>query len=211
MPDKPVTATAYPAPEPWAIPIRIPVGSEEPGDASASPDRRAHEDIFTLVKATLSDLSTIERMFKRCSVRSLHYRFFRPLPSAPHGYLEEVLADGVNHHAFVVRRNGNTIGLAELHLEGPWSGALALIIEDPYQRRGIGTEALRLLVRRAHELGLRMLTADVLFENAAVLHALRRIGPTTISRADDIFHVELDLESAELTEDWRVVGQLRAG
>jgi RimJ/RimL family protein N-acetyltransferase len=175
------------------------------------PDRHSHEDIFTFVKARLSDLPTIEAMFKRCSVRALHYRFFRPLPSAPQGYLEEVLADGVNHHAFVVRRNGNAIGLAELHLEGPWSGALALIIEDSFQRLGIGTEALQLLVRRARELGLRMLIADVLFENAAVLRALQRVGPTSVSRADDIFHLEIDLKSAELTEDSRTECRLRAG
>jgi hypothetical protein len=144
-------------------------------------------------------------MFKRCSVGALYRRFFRPLPAAPHGYLEEVLADLDNHHAFVVRRNGKTIGLAELHLEEPRSGALALIIEDPYQRRGAGTGALQLLVSRARELGLRMLTADVLFENAALLHALRRIGPVSISRADDVLHVELDLESAASDENRKVV------
>jgi RimJ/RimL family protein N-acetyltransferase len=211
MPGKPVTIATYAASEPWGIPIRTPVDIQEPGDPSAMPDRHAHEDMFTFIKATLSDLPTIEAMFKRCSVRALHYRFFRPLPSAPLGYLEEVLADGENHHAFVVRRNGNAIGLAELHVEGPWSGALALIIEDPYQRIGIGTEALQLLVRRARELGLRMLIADVLFENAPVLRALRRIGPTSVSRIDDIFHVEVDLKTAELTEDSRAECPLRAG
>jgi RimJ/RimL family protein N-acetyltransferase len=133
------------------------------------------------------------------------------VPSAPYGYLEEVLADREKHHAFVVQRNGETIGLAELHLTGPWSGSLALIIEDQYQREGAGTEALQLLLCRARELGLRVVDADVLFENSAVLRTLRRVGPVSVNSEDGIFHVELDLESVELAEDWRAERHLRAG
>jgi RimJ/RimL family protein N-acetyltransferase len=133
------------------------------------------------------------------------------VPSAPSGYLEEILAGRDKHHAFVVQRNGETIGLAELHLTGPWSGSLALIIEDPYQRKGIGTAALQMLLCRARELGLRVLDADLLFENSAVLHALQRAGPALTSWADGVFHVELDLESAELAEDYKAEGRLRAG
>ena len=143
-------------------------------------------------------------MFIRCSPQSRLRRFFRLLPAAPLGYLEEVLEDRDRCHAFIIQRSGQTIGLAELHLEGPWSGALALIIEDPYQRKGVGTAALQVLLCHARELGLRMLTADVLFENSVVLRALRRVGPVSVSRADDILHVEVDLESAALA-------RLRAG
>jgi RimJ/RimL family protein N-acetyltransferase len=159
-------------------------------------DGVAHDE-FTFERARLSDIETIEAMFKRCSIQSLDRRFFRPLPSAPLGYLEEVLADR-NNHAFAVQRNGEPIGLAELHLTQPSSGALALIIEDLYQRRGVGTTALQMLVSRARELGMRKLTADVRYDNIALLSTLRRVGRASIHRADDIFHVELELVSAEL-------------
>jgi RimJ/RimL family protein N-acetyltransferase len=132
------------------------------------------------------------------------------VPSAPSGYLEEVLADRDKHHAFLVRCNGETIGLAELHLAEQRSGALALIIEDPYQQQGVGTAALQLLLCRARELGLRVLTADLLFENAVVLGALRRVGPCSMSWEDDVFYVELDLASAESAEDWKTEAQLCA-
>jgi RimJ/RimL family protein N-acetyltransferase len=117
--------------------------------------------------------------------------------SAPLGYLEEILADRDNHHAFVVQRNGNTIGLAELHLEENLSGALAFVIEDPYQRKGVGTAALQFLICYARELGLRTVTADVQIENSRALNGLRRMGPLSVGRTDDILHVELDLERAE--------------
>jgi RimJ/RimL family protein N-acetyltransferase len=180
------------------------VWSPESVGPDAIRERTAFADTFTFVRALPSDISTLETMFGRCSFQSRLRRFFRPVLSAPHGYLEEVLADRENHYAFVVQRNDETIGLAELHLTGPRSGALALIIEDPCQRKGVGTAALQLLARCARELGLETLAADVLFENAALLPALRRLGPTSIGREDDIFHVELDLESPASGEDLKV-------
>jgi RimJ/RimL family protein N-acetyltransferase len=180
-------AAAYTAREGWAVPIRTP---------GASPDRFARDDIFTFVRALPSDIVTIDAMFRRCSVLSRQRRFLRPVPSAPRGYLEEVLADRDNHHAFILQRNGDAIGLAELHLTRPWSGDLGLIVEDRFQARGIGNAALELLLCRAHDLGLRMLTADVHFENAVVLRALRQVGSVSMSRVYDVLHVELDLESA---------------
>jgi hypothetical protein len=64
------------------------------------------------------------------------------------------------------------------------------------------------LLCHARELGLRMLTADVLFENSVVLSALRRVGPVSVSRADDILHVELDLESAAPAESGPIARRL---
>jgi RimJ/RimL family protein N-acetyltransferase len=166
------------------------------------------DDVFTFVRAMPSDMSRIESMFRRCSVQSRRRRFFSPVPSTPAGYLETVLANREDFHAFVVECHGETVGLAELHITGPSSGALALIIEDPYQRKGVGAAALQLLLCRARELGLRVLTADLLFENSAVLGELRKAGPSSMSWEDGIFHVELDLASAEV---WKTEGLLRAG
>src|SRR6516165_7053474 len=95
--------------------------------------------IITFTRAAPNDTATITAMFMRCSPQSRLRRFFRLVPSAPPKYLEEVLADRDKHHAFVIRWNGETIGLAELHLTGLWSGDLALIVEDSFQRQGVGT------------------------------------------------------------------------
>jgi RimJ/RimL family protein N-acetyltransferase len=171
-------------------------GLPKPIEAARGSVFAAPDDIFEFIRAIPSDLSAIEAMFSRCSPKSRQRRFFRPVLSAPPGYVEEVLRDRDKHHAFVLKRNGETIGLAELHLTGPWSGDLALIVEDLFQRKGVGTAALQLLVCHGLDLGLRILSADVQDENRAVLRALRRVGPSSISRAGDVFHVELDLDEA---------------
>jgi GNAT superfamily N-acetyltransferase len=186
------------------------MASEKSAEPAPMPEHFAYEDV-AFVRAMPSDISRIEAMFRRCSVQSRRRRFFSPLPSAPGGYLEEVLADRNKRHAFVVLCNGEAIGLAELHLTGPWSGVLALIIEDAYQHKGVGTAALQLLVCRARELGLRVLIADLLFENSVLLNTLRGVGEVSMSWEDGIFHVELDLASAELAECWDTEPQLRAG
>ena len=147
-------------------------------------------------------------MFMRCSPQSRLRRFFRLVPSAPPKYLEEVLADRDKHHAFVIRWNGETIGLAELHLTGLWSGDLALIVEDSFQRQGVGTAALELLMCRARELGLRSLSADVQLENSHVINGLRRVGTTSTRRTHDVLHIALDLEE---TANPETPSQLRAG
>jgi RimJ/RimL family protein N-acetyltransferase len=152
--------------------------------------------IIAFTRAAPNDIATIAAMFMRCSPQSRLFRFFRLVPSAPSGYLEEVLADRDRCHAFVIRRNGETIGLAELHLTGPWSGDLALIVEDSFQRQGVGGAALQLLMCRARELGIRTLSSDVQIENSHVIRGLQRVGMTSMRRTHDILHIDFDLDAA---------------
>jgi RimJ/RimL family protein N-acetyltransferase len=184
------------APDPWFRPVHSSLAPPEVNLLSTMLDRGAQAHTFTFPRAMPSDLSTIAEMIDRCSVNSRRRRFFRPLPSAPPGYLEEVLANPEKHHVFVVKYEGKTVGFAELHRVGPSCGSLALIIEDAHQHRGAGSAALQLLVRHAREIGLRTLVADLLFENIAVLRALRRVGSASVDMEDGIFHVEMDVESA---------------
>ncbi len=156
-----------------------------------------YKGILTFVRAVPNDIATIKAMLMRCSPQSRQRRFFRLLPTAPDGYLEDVLTDRENHYAVLIRRSGETIGLAELHLAGPWSGDLGLIVEDSFQRQGAGTAALRLLMRRARELGLRGLDADVHLENSHAIRVLRRMGVASVHRAHDVLHIQLELEPIE--------------
>jgi N-acetylglutamate synthase-like GNAT family acetyltransferase len=148
-------------------------------------------------RAVSSDGPAIEAMLARCSQKSLSDRFFRPLSSAPDGYLHEVLSHRDVYFVFLVRRHGEVIGLAELHRTASQSGELALIVEDAFQRRGIGTAAFGLLTEVASHLDMETLTADVRSENGVVLRSLRRAGKVTVSRARDIFHVEVHMGSTK--------------
>jgi RimJ/RimL family protein N-acetyltransferase len=193
MPD-PNSARIHSAPDCWSRPAHTSTEPPELHYLRTTSVRAAQADIFTFARATPSDFSTIAKMIERCSVDSRRRRFFRPLPSAPPGYLEEVLADPDEHHAFVVKHDHQTVGFVELHCDGRGSGSLALIIEDAYQHRGAGSAALQLLVGHSRKIGLRTLTADLLFENNAALQALRRIGPASVDLQDGIVHIEIDVE-----------------
>lgn len=195
MPPNPNSAPTHSAPGGWSRPVHTSTAPPEVPFFSTTSDRCAQADTFTFARATPNDLSTIAKMIERCSVDSRRRRFFRPLPSAPPGYLEEVLTDPDKHHAFVVKHDHETVGFAELHRDGPWSGSLALIIEDAYQHGGAGSAALQLLVRHSRKIGLRTLTADLLFENIAVLRALRRVGPASVDLEDGIVHIEIEVDS----------------
>jgi hypothetical protein len=147
------------------------------------------------VRAVPGDGPAIEAMLARCSPKSLSDRFFRPISKAPDGYLDQVLSNRDVYFVFLVQRRGEVIGLAELHRIESQSGELALIIEDAFQQRGIGTAALGLLTEVASQLDIQTLTADVRIENRVVLRSLRRAGKVTVSRARDIFHVQVHIGS----------------
>jgi len=142
-------------------------------------------------------------MIASCSPESRLRRFFRLVPSAPEGYLEEVLIDRRHHHAYVVWLDGEVVGLAELHRSGPGTGDLGLIIEEASQRRGVGTAALRFLVCRAGEIGIRRLHADTHLENSAAISLFRYLGTVLTHRETDVLHMELDLQTAENMEAMR--------
>jgi GNAT superfamily N-acetyltransferase len=56
---------------------------------------------------------------------------------------------------------------------------LGVLVEDSWQRRGIGTELVTRLVASARARGVNQIVADVLGEDGFVLSALRRIAPLT--------------------------------
>jgi RimJ/RimL family protein N-acetyltransferase len=62
--------------------------------------------------------------------------------------------------------------------EGAGVAEIALIIEDAYQRRGLGTAMLRHQVALAQRLGFTEVLAVVLAENSGMLELLRRTGLT---------------------------------
>ncbi|HET6567871.1 MAG TPA: bifunctional acetate--CoA ligase family protein/GNAT family N-acetyltransferase [Rhodothermales bacterium] len=64
--------------------------------------------------------------------------------------------------------------------EGEW----AMLVSDPFQRQGIGTELLRRLEGVARDEHLDRLVADILVQNDAMQHVARKLG-FTIRRSDD--------------------------
>ena len=70
---------------------------------------------------------------------------------------------------------------------------LGILVEDGWQRRGIGTELLTCLVAFARARGIDRIVADVLGEDSFVLSALRRVGPLVVTLESGVYTVRVNV------------------
>lgn len=102
------------------------------------------------------DRAGVHRLFATCSAASIRHRFRAPLPAFPARHLDELLAGPPERHdALAVRAgaSGELVALGSLARPyGPNDGRtaeLALLVVDPWQRRGLGRALTAALVERA--------------------------------------------------------------
>jgi len=125
-----------------------------------------------LVRSLLpADLPAVGEMTARCSRDTIFHRFhgFIDLPT----YLGGLLTG--EQTSVVACWENCCVGLASLG-PGAQGPELAVLVEDAWQRRGIGGALFDALVDMAKARGHRLLHADVLFEDAYILRALARYG-----------------------------------
>jgi len=99
-----------------------------------------------------------------------------------------------------VRENGEPrlLGVARYYLH-PESGAaeFAVVVNDAYQRQGLGRHLMQRLIDIARERGVRRLVGQVLIENAPMLHLMRSLGfSPPILVEDQVVRIELSLTEA---------------
>ena len=72
------------------------------------------------------------------------------------------------------------IGVARLIMnQDLTSGELAVLVQDRFQGKRLGTKFVEVLIEIAREKGLEDIRADVLTENVSMLKVFRRLGFTT--------------------------------
>ena len=156
-----------------------------------------------LRRPTPADGPAIEAMFARCSVESRLPRFLAPLPTIPASHLARILNPPPGDEAWIgVTRDDpdSVVALGSWAREGT-DAELGLIVEDSWQRRGIGSAFLRVLAERAWDAGVCRLTASVLRESRHVLRMLRAVlGPTSAHADTYVSYLESDRCEAALTE-----------
>jgi GNAT superfamily N-acetyltransferase len=138
-------------------------------------------------RPTVQDAPAIEAMIERCSLQSRYARFLAPRPSIPLDHLARVVTPLSGEEAWVgVRRDEpeTVVALGSWARVGDADAELALIVEDSWQQRGIGTYLLRLLGERAWSLGICRLTASVLTESRHVFRMLRAVFGSASVRPD---------------------------
>ena len=143
-------------------------------------------------QAVTGDRAALKAMFGRCSRETVYRRFHGHVTAIPAAYLAEALAGVPEHFALVVAGGPGVVALASCREgepggavgrvataasgDAPTSAELGILVEDGWQRCGLGGLLLRRLIEHADSRGLSILHAQVLEEQAWIESLLGAFG-----------------------------------
>mgnify|MGYP001387874268 CR=1 FL=1 len=147
------------------------------------------------------DAPAIVDMHARFSPRTRYLRYFSPYPRIPDRDLRRFVT--VDHHdreAFVVLSGDRIVAVGRYERLGPDApeAEVALVVEDAYQGRGIGSVLLEYLAEAARQEGISRFVAEVLPENGAMLRVFGDFGYQVRRQyADGVVHLSFPIAPTE--------------
>ncbi|MFE5212064.1 GNAT family N-acetyltransferase [Streptomyces sp. NPDC056600] len=126
---------------------------------------------ITIRRAGPRDLEATKALHERCSQETLRQRYHGPVADADR-YLRHLLSPNFGRTLVVETGRGHVVGLGHLMWDGDET-EVALLVEDSWQRRGLGGELLYRLVRMAAEAGSEAVYAVTQASNTGMLAAMR--------------------------------------
>ena len=148
-------------------------------------------------------------LFERMSPRTIYQRFFRAYDRLPdewyHHFANVDYRTRLGLVAEERRPGGSELrALASYEPgEAPGTTEIAVVVEDGWQRRGLGSALVDALLAAAEARGLHRFTADVLADNRPMLRVLTRLGHI---RRQELDHGVLTLEFERKHEAERLAG-----
>jgi GNAT superfamily N-acetyltransferase len=136
---------------------------------------------------TPADTAAILAMLGRCSRASLFHRFHGATDGE--AYTLRMLGDP-SIDTVIARAGDDCIGVASLVGDGTGGAELAVLVEDAWQRRRVGSLLVRHLVTRTP---ITRLKANVLGEDDFIVRSLRHLGPLRVEISAGTFSVDIDL------------------
>ncbi|GAA2429660.1 GNAT family N-acetyltransferase [Streptomyces mauvecolor] len=151
-------------------------------DARLGPRVPRSEDVLTLPegneitvrRADQSDIEAAKAMHERCSDRTLGLRYHGPVADADR-YLGHLLSPRYGRTLAVQTASGRLVALGHLLWDGDET-EVAVLVEDSWQRRGIGSELLRRLADLAVEARCDSVYAVTQASNTGMVAAMRGLG-----------------------------------
>ncbi|MFJ2913980.1 GNAT family N-acetyltransferase [Streptomyces sp. NPDC087228] len=129
---------------------------------------------ITVRRADRSDLVAARAMHDRCSEQTLRLRYHGPVQDADR-YLDHLLSPRFGRTLAVQTASGQVVALGHLLWDGDET-EVALLVEDEWQRRGIGSELLGRLVALAIEAGCENVYAVTQASNTGMVAAMRALS-----------------------------------
>ncbi|MFI1801331.1 GNAT family N-acetyltransferase [Streptomyces sp. NPDC020379] len=151
-------------------------------DARLGPRVPPRSDVLTLPegneitvrRAGLGDLAAAREMHERCSPATLSRRYHGPFGDADR-YLRHLLSPRFGRTLAAYTASGRLVALGHLLWDGEET-EVSLLVEDAWQRRGVGGELLGRLVAMAAEAGCESVYAVTQSSNTAMVGAMRALG-----------------------------------
>jgi RimJ/RimL family protein N-acetyltransferase len=156
-------------------------------------------DELTIRPITHDDIDGLRQMFVRSSPSTRYLRFFTGSASVPEHLLRRLVdVDHDCREAVVALAGDDVVGMAGYDRVDGCSGRaeLAVVVEDSWQRHGLGRRLVREVVRLARRRDVDTIVADMLSENQRALRMVRRMSPAARPHTDGSeTHVEIPLEA----------------
>jgi GNAT superfamily N-acetyltransferase len=159
--------------------------------ALSAPPRGVAE--VTFLRPAASDTQAVLAMVGRCSRASLFHRFHGFTDGV--AYFAALLRDSPANETLLAWSGSACVGVATLGVSAAGIVDLGVLVEDAWQRRGIGTRLIASLLGSARARGVATVHADVLVDDVFILPILRGIGPLRVSIESGSFSVDIDLSS----------------
>jgi GNAT superfamily N-acetyltransferase len=185
-------------PGPWVLVEQAP-RDEQSSDPEPLPPifvqtERARVRVTALERG---DANALVATLGRCSATTRYHRFHGITDGVPH--VTQMLVDTAGQDAVGAWCADKCVGFASLAVDGDGSTHIGVLVEDEWQRQGVGSALMAALLHRARQRRLPSLIADVLAEDLFILPLLARIGPITTSSARGSHTVRLNLGSHTVT------------
>ncbi|WP_431040717.1 GNAT family N-acetyltransferase [Streptomyces sp. P1-3] len=129
---------------------------------------------ITVRRAGTGDLAEARAMHERCSADTLARRYHGPVGDADR-YLGHLLSPRFGRTLAAHTGSGRLVALGHLLWDGDET-EIALLVEDAWQRRGVGSELLRRLVELAREARCESVYVVTRSANTGMVAAMRGLG-----------------------------------
>ncbi|MER5639095.1 GNAT family N-acetyltransferase [Kitasatospora sp. NPDC002227] len=157
---------------------------------------------LTVRRADPADRAAALAMHRRCSPEALRKRYHGPVGDADR-YLDHLLDPRHGQTLAVETTDGRIVALAHLMWDED-SAEIALLVEDAWQRRGLGLDLLQRTAALALEAGSPTVYAVTHSSNTALIAAMRRLGAPLDYQVDGAtLVITAHLTEAALPSPWR--------
>lgn len=147
-------------------------------------------------RAAERDRAALAQMLARCSSQTRYRRFHGHVKAFPDRFLTEAISGDPVHFALVGEAgDGSVVAFANCRTVAPRAAELGILVEDAYQRLGIGAALLREIADYARRSGLTMLKAQVLGEQGWLIRLLAGYGACESVSTRGVLDVTLLLDA----------------